>query len=112
LQVLFKNEDLSLLPAEVWWESRAASSAQENPNRSTINTNSESEEEGPVTDSEDSDASVASLESFDNAELERPVDLDKKWRPLQLHNMLADIRQNENPVLRVESFQKLEPLVR
>jgi hypothetical protein len=69
-------------------------------------------QEAPVTDSEDSDASVASLEFSDNEELERPIDLDNKWRPVQLHNVLADIRQNENTVLRVEGFQKLEPMVR
>lgn len=109
MQVLFEGEDLSLLPNEVWWDAPA----QPRKNATTQSIQAPpAQREGPETDSDDSDASSASLESLDNEEAGLPMDLDKKWRPVQLHSVLADLRQNEDTLKRVDALQKLEPLVR
>lgn len=66
----------------------------------------------PDTDSEDSDASEASLEALDLDEGERAIDVDSKWRPVQLHHLGRDIRQQEDSNKRVAALQKMEQLVR
>lgn len=69
----------------------------------------------PLTDSDDSDAeSEASLEAFsdESAEDGRAVDLDAKWRPVQLHTVAKAVRDSSKTVAQVEALNKLEPLVR
>jgi hypothetical protein len=43
---------------------------------------------------------------------ERALDLDAKWRPLQLHTVAKAIRDSSKTVAQVEALNKLEPLVR
>lgn len=71
--------------------------------------------EAPLTDSDDSDAeSEASLEALSDASAEdkQAVDLDAKWRPLQLHTVAKMVRDTSKTVAQVEALHKLEPLVR
>jgi hypothetical protein len=71
--------------------------------------------ETPLTDSDDSDAeSDASLEALSDssAEDERALDLDTKWRPVQLHNVAKAMRVSSKTAAQVEALNKLEPLVR
>jgi hypothetical protein len=109
-EVLYDEEDLSLLPEEIWWVAPPPRTVPQHPGcgqRAPIVS-----EEGLLTDSDDSDASSASLEELDIEEGTRPIDVDAKWQPVQLHGVLADVRQSENTVKRVEALQQLEQLVR
>lgn len=108
--VLFDDEELGLLPEEIWWQQAAPQLTQDRL-RAHAAERGEAES-GPVTDSEDSDASSGSLAALDTEEVVPPIDVDKKWRPVQLHNVLADVRQSKDTVLRVAALQKIEQLVR
>jgi hypothetical protein len=115
LEVLYDDAYLSLLPEEVWWDrtGTAAAAASAAAARKAASSSAARDDAGPVTGSEDSDASSElSLEALDTEERVRPVDLDKKWRPVQLHTVLADVRQSEEPVKRLQALGSLEQLVR
>ena len=65
------------------------------------------------TDSDDSDAdSEASIEALDTEEVEHPMDLDPKWRPIQLQTLAKQLRQTESSTDRVAALQKVEQLIR
>lgn len=112
--ILYDAEDLALLPEELWWVEQQPPAA---PPRTAARRREEQHAEGgdasaPVTDSDDSDASSASLQPLDLEEDERPIDVDKNWRPVQLHTVLADVRQSKDTVARVDALGKVEQLVR
>ena len=72
-------------------------------------------DDAPLTDSDDSDAeSAASLEALSDASADdgRAMDLDSKWRPVQLHTVAKAVRDSSKTVAQVEALSKLEPLVR
>ena len=72
-------------------------------------------DDAPLTDSDDSDAeSDASLEALSDASADdgRAMDLDAKWRPVQLHTVAKAARDSGKTVAQVEALSKLEPLVR
>lgn len=116
--MLYGDEDLSLLPEELWWTPRRPPphpSAAAHAARSPITAAGG----GPLTDSDDSDASSeVSVEIPGGAPEEdgvgggRAMDLDKRWRPVQLHTLAAAMRDSSKTVAQVEALQKLEQLVR
>eukprot|EP00892_Ulva_mutabilis_P011498 jgi/Ulvmu1/8720/UM047_0061.1 len=135
-QVLYTDEDLSLLPEELWWRPQHAAShtvaAVSRSGRSTRSPNKHQggnaasaahgaaqQDQGPLTDSDDSDASSeASIEvAGGSAEDDgpgggRPLDVDKNWRPVQLHTVAAALRDSKKTVAQVEALSKIEQLVR
>ena len=112
-EVLYDDADLSLLPGEIWWDAAKPAPSRAAARPASAPAQEAEEERGVETDSEDSDASSeASLQPLDLEEPARAIDLDSKWRPVQLHHVLADLRQNEDTVKRVAALDKLEPLVR
>ena len=120
--ILYDDADLSLLPQEIWWDQSAADNGRSQLTAANVSTaraqhasanvTAPADVRGPVTDSEDSDASSLSLEPLDTEERVRPIDLDTKWRPVQLHHVLADLRQSEDQPKRVAALAMLEQLVR
>ena len=129
--MLYADEDLRLLPEELWWTPQPRPDARQHlaggaavaraahAARSPVNLPEASAGDGPLTDSDDSDASsVASIEvaggcvDDDGIGGGRALDLDKKWRPLQLHTVAAALRDSAKTVAQVDALQKLEQLVR
>ena len=63
-------------------------------------------DQAPLTDSDDSDAeSDVSLEALTDASEDegRAMDLDAKWRPVQLHTVAKAVRDTGKTVAQVEA---------